>query len=255
LRGDAIISFNATLSVLGLNAALVSLWFVGQNGAMDVTPLIRVDGYAMLYTGLVLLASLATCTFAYPWLEGYKDNKEEFYLLVLIAALGGILLAGANHLAALFLGIELISLPLFGLVGYAFRQKRSLEASIIHHPLRRSLFIPAVRYGAGVCELRQPVLPGAGKSLADNMLHEPLLLAGLGLMIVGLGFKLSLVPFHLWTPDVYQGACAGLHLPGDRQQDRYLRRGDASVPVHAGGQQRSGTRGAGPDRLRLYHLR
>jgi NADH:ubiquinone oxidoreductase subunit 2 (subunit N) len=49
---------NATLSVLGLNAALISLWFVGQNGAMDVTPLIRVDGYAMLYTGLVLLASL-----------------------------------------------------------------------------------------------------------------------------------------------------------------------------------------------------
>ncbi len=56
---------------------------------MDVTPLMRVDGFAMLYTGLVLLASLATCTFAYPWLEGYNDNKDEFYLLVLIAALGG----------------------------------------------------------------------------------------------------------------------------------------------------------------------
>ncbi|MEG0262576.1 MAG: NADH-quinone oxidoreductase subunit N, partial [Citrobacter sp.] len=105
---------NATLSVIGLNAALVSLWFVGQAGAMDVTPLMRVDGFAMLYTGMVLLASLATCTFAYPWLEGYDDNREEFYLLVLIAALGGILLANANHLAALFLGIELISLPLFG---------------------------------------------------------------------------------------------------------------------------------------------
>lgn len=97
---------------------------------MDVTPLMRVDGFAMLYTGLVLLASLATCTFTYPWLEGYNDNKDEFYLLVLIAALGGILLANANHLASLFLGIELISLPLFGTVGYAFRQKRSLEASI-----------------------------------------------------------------------------------------------------------------------------
>ena len=102
---------NATLSVIGLNAALVSLWFVGQAGAMDVTPLMRVDGFAMLYTGLVLLASLATCTFAYPWLEGYNDNKDEFYLLVLIAALGGILLANANHLASLFLGIELFSLP------------------------------------------------------------------------------------------------------------------------------------------------
>ncbi|NIZ23190.1 NADH-quinone oxidoreductase subunit N, partial [Escherichia coli] len=70
---------NATLSVIGLNAALVSLWFVGQAGAMDVTPLMRVDGFAMLYTGLVLLASLATCTFAYPWLEDYNDNKDEFY--------------------------------------------------------------------------------------------------------------------------------------------------------------------------------
>lgn len=61
---------------------------------------------------------------------GYPDNREEFYLLVLIAALGGILLASANHLASLFLGIELLTLPLFGLIGYAYRQKRSLEASI-----------------------------------------------------------------------------------------------------------------------------
>ena len=201
--------FNATLSVVGLNVALLSLWFVGHAGAMDVTPLMRVDGYAMLYTGLVLLASLATCTFAYPWLEGYSDNKEEFYLLVLIAALGGILLANANHMASLFLGIELISLPLFGLVGYAFRQKRSLEASIKYTILSAAassflLFGMALVY-ANSGNLSFLAL---GKSLADNTLHEPLLLAGLGLMIVGLGFKLSLVPFHLWTPDVYQGAPA-----------------------------------------------
>ena len=89
---------------------------------------------------------------------------------------------------------------------------------------------------------------------ADNMLHEPLLLAGLGLMIVGLGFKLSLVPFHLWTPDVYRGRLRRSP-PSATASKIYLRRSDASVPVHAGGQQRSGTRGAGPDRLRLYHLR
>ena len=200
---------NATLSVIGLNAALVSLWFVGQAGAMDVTPLMRVDGFAMLYTGLVLLASLATCTFAYPWLEGYNDNKDEFYLLVLIAALGGILLANANHLASLFLGIELISLPLFGLVGYAFRQKRSLEASIKYTILSAAassflLFGMALVY-AQSGDLSFVAL---GKNLGDGMLNEPLLLAGFGLMIVGLGFKLSLVPFHLWTPDVYQGAPA-----------------------------------------------
>ncbi|PQY66736.1 NADH-quinone oxidoreductase subunit NuoN [Cronobacter sakazakii] len=200
---------NATLSVVGLNTALLSLWFVGQAGAMDVTPLMRVDGYAMLYTGLVLLASLATCTFAYPWLQGYNDNKEEFYLLVLIAALGGILLANANHLASLFLGIELISLPLFGLVGYAFRQKRSLEAAI-KYTILSAAASSFLLFGMALVYAQSGSLSFVtlGKSLADNMLSEPLLLAGLGLMIVGLGFKLSLVPFHLWTPDVYQGAPA-----------------------------------------------
>jgi len=200
---------NATLSVIGLNAALISLWFVGQAGAMDVTPLMRVDGYAMLYTGLVLVASLATCTFAYPWLQGYNDNRDEFYLLVLIASLGGILLANANHLASLFLGIELISLPLFGLVGYAYRQKRSLEASIKYTILSAAassflLFGMALVY-ANTGNLSFVTL---ASSVANNMLGEPLLLIGLGLMIVGLGFKLSLVPFHLWTPDVYQGSPA-----------------------------------------------
>lgn len=199
---------NATLSVIGLNAALVSLWFVGQAGAMDVTPLMRVDGFAMLYTGLVLLASLATCTFAYPWLEGYNDNQEEFYLLVLIASLGKFCWRTPTT-AALFLGIELISLPLFGLIGYAFRQKRSLEASIKYTILSAAassflLFGMALVYA----QSGNLSFEALGKSLGDGMLHEPLLLAGFGLMIVGLGFKLSLVPFHLWTPDVYQGAPA-----------------------------------------------
>jgi len=200
---------NATLTVIGLNLALFSLWFVGQVGAMDVTPLLRVDGYSMFYTALVILASLATCTFAYPWLAGYPDNKDEFYLLVLIAALGGIVLASANHLAALFIGIELLSLPLFGLIGYAFRQKRSLEAALKYMILSAAassflIFGIALVYAdSGSLSFVQ-----LGKSLNDSMLQQPLLLVGLGMMIIGLGFKLSLVPFHLWTPDVYQGAPA-----------------------------------------------
>ncbi|MFV8765743.1 NADH-quinone oxidoreductase subunit N, partial [Yersinia enterocolitica] len=200
---------NATLTVIGLNLALLSLYFVGQVGPMDVTPLMRVDGYAMFYTGLVIVASLATSTFAYPWLNGYPDNREEFYLLVLIATMGGILLASANHLASLFLGIELISLPLFGLIGYAYRQKRSLEASIKYMLLSAAassflLFGMALLYA----ESGSLSFAGLGKSLSDSMIHQPLILAGLGMMIVGLGFKLSLVPFQLWTPDVYQGAPA-----------------------------------------------
>jgi len=200
---------NATLTVIGLNLALLSLYFVAKVGPQDVTPLLRVDGYSMFYIGLVLLASLATSTFAYPWLEGYPDNREEFYLLVLIAAMGGILLAYANHLASMFLGIELISLPLFGLVGYAYRQKRSLEASIKYMLLSAAassflLFGMALLYA----ESGDLSFAALGKNLGDAVIHQPLLLAGLCMMIVGLGFKLSLVPFHLWTPDVYQGAPA-----------------------------------------------
>ncbi|QTO55237.1 NADH-quinone oxidoreductase subunit NuoN [Duffyella gerundensis] len=200
---------NATLTVVGLNLALLSLWFVGHAGPMDVTPLLRVDGYSMFYTGLVMLASLATCTFAYPWLAGFPDNKDEFYLLVLIAALGGIVLASANHLAALFIGVELLSLPLFGLIGYAFRQKRSLEAALKYTILSAAassflLFGIALIYA----DSGNLSFVALGQHLSDDMLREPLLLIGLGMIIIGLGFKLSLVPFHLWTPDVYQGAPA-----------------------------------------------
>ena len=195
--------FNATVTVIGLNIALFSLILVGNAGPMDVTPLLRVDGFSMFYTALVLLASLATCTFAYPWLEGYPDNRDEFYLLVAIAALGGVLLASANHLASLFIGIELISLPLFGLVSYAFRQRRSLEAGI-KYMLLSAAASSFLLFGMALVYADSGSLSFAslGARMADRTLHEPLLLAGLGMMIVGLGFKLSLVPFHLWTPDV-----------------------------------------------------
>ncbi|RDT63427.1 NADH-quinone oxidoreductase subunit N, partial [Klebsiella pneumoniae] len=111
--------------------------------------------------------------------------------------------------AALFLGIELISLPLFGLIGYAFRQKRSLEAAI-KYTILSAAASSILLFGIALLYAQTGNLSflAIGKSLGDGMMHEPLLLAGLGMMIVGLGFKLSLVPFHLWTPDVYQGAPA-----------------------------------------------
>lgn len=200
----------ATLTIVGLNLALFSLWFVGQAGAMKVTTLLRIDGYAILFTALVILSSLATCTFAYSWLQGYDDNRDEFYLLVLIATLGGVLLAGADHLASLFLGVELLSLPLFGLIGYAVRQPRSLEAALKYMILSAAassflLFGMALLYAYS----GDLSFSGLGKSVNTIVTEQPLLLlVGLGMMIVGFGFKLSLAPFHLWTPDVYQGAPA-----------------------------------------------
>lgn len=106
--------------VIGFNVVLVLFWFVGQVGVMDVMLLMCVDGFVMFYIGLVLLVSFVICIFVYLWFEGYNDNKDEFYLLVLIVVLGGILLVNVNYLVFLFFGIELIFLLLFGLVGYVF---------------------------------------------------------------------------------------------------------------------------------------
>lgn len=200
---------SASLTIGALVIALLSLIPASNVGTQQVTPLIVIDNYANFYIGLVLLAGIATCIFAYPWLKDYPDNKDEFYLLILIATLGGILLAGANHLASLFIGIELLSLPMFGLIGYAYQKRRSLEAAIKYMVLSAAassflLFGMALVYAAtGVL-----TFTGLAGSLNDSLLSQPLLLTGIGLMLVGFGFKLSLVPFQLWTPDVYQGAPA-----------------------------------------------
>lgn len=197
------------ISVGGLNLALLSLLWVKQLGPQGVTPLLQIDDFAIFYSALVLIGALACCTFARSWLKGYPDNQEEFYLLVLIATCGGLVLAGSRHLASLFIGIEMLTLPMFGLIGYAYRERRSLEAGIKYMVLSAAataflLFGMALLYAqAGSLSFAD-----LGANLALQPQHQTLLLAGLGLMLVGFAFKLSLAPFHLWTPDVYEGAPA-----------------------------------------------
>lgn len=205
---------NATLAVIGLNVALFSIYFAHGQIDHQVTPILYADGYALLYSALVIIASLATCTFAYPWLRTYPENRDEFYLLILIAALGGVVLAYSNHFASLFIGIELLTLPLFGLIGYTYALRKSLEAAIKYLILSAAassflLFGMALIYAnsgdlsfTGVASLIKEM--SATNTLSNNLV----ILTGLGLMLVGFGFKLSLVPFHLWTPDVYQGCPA-----------------------------------------------
>lgn len=198
---------NAVTTIVGLNMALLSLWFVGRVEPLEVTSLLRVDGFSMLYSALCILACLATSVFAYAWLKKFPDNVDEFYLLILFVAMGGVVLASASHLSSLFIGIELLSLPLFGLIGYAIRKKHALEAAIKYTILSAAassllLFGIALIYAdSGSLSLVR-----LGETLTGSATNQRLLLAGFGLMLVGFCFKLSIVPFHLWTPDVYQGA-------------------------------------------------
>ncbi|KFX69126.1 NADH:ubiquinone oxidoreductase subunit N [Pseudomonas taeanensis MS-3] len=202
------------LSVVGLNLALLSLIPALQVAPLHVTALLTVDRFACFFMALILVATLACVTLAHAYLgekqgKGYPGNREELYLLMLLAAAGGLVLVSAQHLAGLFIGLELLSVPTYGLVAYAFFDKRSLEGGIKYMVLSAAgsaflLFGMALLYAdAGTLSFA-----GIGAVLAPAALPGPLVQLGMGMMLVGLAFKLSLVPFHLWTPDVYEGAPA-----------------------------------------------
>lgn len=206
---------HATLTIVGLCLAIASslevLWH--HHNVYNVCQLICIDKFSVLYTILILISSALSGMLAYKWLLRYPNNcGDEFYILLLISSIGGVLLTATNHLVMLFVGIELLSLPLFGLVGYSFCNKDSLEASIKYIVLSgvSSAFLllgMALVYASTGCLLFTEI----NKLLLISSFHacsyqQSMLLVGISIMMVGFGFKLSFVPFHLWVPDVYQGA-------------------------------------------------
>lgn len=198
-----------SLTVIGLNLALFSIFCAAKATPIAVTALLQIDNFALFYSALILVAALACSTLAHAYMESFPGNREELYLLLLLSTAGGLVLVAAQNLAGLFIGLELLSVPVYGMVAYAFFNRRSLEAGIKYTVLSAAgsaflLFGMALLYA----ESGTLTFAGLGAQLAEGTQHGPLLTIGVGLMIVGLGFKLSLAPFHLWTPDVYEGAPA-----------------------------------------------
>lgn len=211
-------SMTFVLSVIGLNAALLSLLPTIGVTPLQVTPLMQIDTFACYYMALVLISTLACVTLTHAYLgeakvndgqtKGYPRNREEMYLLLLLSAAGGLVLVSTEHLAGLFIGLELLSVPTYGMIAYAYFNKRSLEAGIKYMVLSAAgsaflLFGMALLYAdAGSLSFAE-----IGASLAGASSSQ-LVQIGIGMMLIGLAFKLSMVPFHLWTPDVYEGAPA-----------------------------------------------
>src|SRR5690606_27462332 len=118
------------ICILGLNLALLSILLSAGQPPLAVTPLLVIDGYARLYTALVLIATLACATLCRPYIKGYERNQDEIYLLLSLSATGAIVLVSSRHLASFFIGLELLSVPLYGLVAYRFELRHSLEAGL-----------------------------------------------------------------------------------------------------------------------------
>lgn len=198
------------LTLVGLALTLLSLPFAASVAPQQVTPLLVVDGYALFYAGLVAVAAFATALLMFTYLRGRSGRTEELYILLLLASLGAMDLAASSDLAALFLSLELLSVALFGMIAYRVTQLRPLEAGI------KYLFLAGVSsafllFGIALLYARTGTLTLtvlASRLGALDLGAEPTILAGLVMIAVGLGFKISIIPFHMWTPDVYQGAPA-----------------------------------------------
>ncbi len=172
-----------------------------------VTGLLFFDRFALLMTTVILAAGLAVSLISHAYLSRGEGRNEEFSILLRIASLGAAVLAASVHFAAFFLGLELLTVSLYGLIASP-RRGRSYEAGM------KYLILAAVSSAFLLFGMALVYAETGSLAFPPNMhhlpaeVHSPLLLAGFGLMIAGVGFKLALVPFHLWTPDVYEGAPA-----------------------------------------------
>lgn len=191
------------VSVLGLLLAFVALGYGAQLAELH-SPLLVFDALAGGASLLVLLCALAAVLFARDYFADYAGPREEFYLLLLCGTAGGLILVSSHHLASLFFGLELVSMPLYGMLAYRFRQGLSLEAGIKYLILSAaaSAFL---LFGMALLYSQAGRLDFLGLGLAMPQTSGAWALAGAAMMLVGLAFKLSVVPFHLWTADVYQG--------------------------------------------------
>jgi NADH-quinone oxidoreductase subunit N len=197
----------AVLTLAGLVIAILLLRTAPPTSPGG-TALLAFDGYARFYTGLILAATAAVTLLSVGYLEQIADQRDEYYVLLLLAALGSLVLVSATHFVSFFLGLELLSVSLYALIAYSRTREQSIEAGIKYLVLAATS-AAFLLFGMALVYAELGTLAFAGLGATPASMPAPLIaLAGIGLIIVGFGFKLALVPFHLWTPDVYQGAPA-----------------------------------------------
>src|ERR1700722_15125287 len=204
---------STSLSLLTGTAALIAgigQWIDVTNHGPPVTIAASVvqGGFSAFVTILVSCAVIVTAFVGQGWLEREGSDGPELHALMIVSALGAMVMAESNDLILVFLGLEIMSIALYVLAASNPRRNESGEAALKYFVLGSFssavfLYGMALVYGA----TGSPNLAQIADYLGRNiLLHNGLLLAGIALLLVGFGFKIATVPFHLWTPDVYQGS-------------------------------------------------
>jgi len=197
----------ALLAALGLLVALALVISRAGVATSAFSGMIMIDGFATFMSVIFLFSGLAGIAVAYDYLIRSGIERGEYYVLLLFSIVGMILMAAAADLIMVFLALELLSIPLYVLAGIAVPRPDSEEAALKYFLLGAFasgffLYGTALVYGAtGSTALTEIV-----SATSSGGVNLSFLVIGAGLILVGLGFKVAVVPFHMWTPDVYQGA-------------------------------------------------
>jgi NADH-quinone oxidoreductase subunit N len=197
----------AVLAALGLVAAFVATFLRFGESSVSFSGMIVEDGFSIFLQFIFLATGLAGIALAYDYIKRREIQRGEYYTLLLFTVGGMMLMALAGDLVVVFLAIELLSIPLYVLSGFARPQVESEEAAMKYFLLgafASSFIVYGIALVYGATETTQ--LGEIVFSVQSASANLELLVVGAGLILVGLGFKVAAVPFHMWTPDVYQGA-------------------------------------------------
>ena len=206
-RGHVVAS---SVCAIGLAVALLCVPWAEQAQGGPAVSLFIFDALSLGLIGVILLASLAVLVLGYGyWTPMAAIPREEYPLLLLLATLGAVAMAASSSFLTLFLGLETMTLAIIGMIAYPRFRPEAEEAGLKYLALS-GVSSAFVLFGIGLIELSTGSLDLVPElsHLSGDPLDRQMLLAGLAMIAVGAGFKLSVVPFHIWVPDIYAGAPA-----------------------------------------------
>lgn len=201
-------SIFGNLSILGLLASAAAAFYAQTIPGTAFRGMLIIDGFATFFRLLVLGVGILTVLSSYRFLKREQAEAGEYHALLLFSIAGQMIMAGANELIMIFIGLEISSIATYVLAGYLRDDKRNNEAALKYFLLgsfATGFFLYGVSLiygGTGTTNLSQIYASLSGPQAAPPLLVS----VAAALMFIGLGFKISGAPFQMWAPDVYQGA-------------------------------------------------
>jgi len=198
------------ITLLVISASIIAGLFQIDEKPHLIGEVIIIDRFGLYYQILLLSATFVISIFSYISLERFFPNKrkEEYYLLLMLATLGACMMVISTHFISFFVSIELLTVSLYTLISYYRERAKAIEAGLKYLVLA-AMSSAFLLFGMALIYAISGTMSFIGLSAITPSLNTGgllMIVAGIGLMIVGIGFKLAVVPFHMWAPDVYEGA-------------------------------------------------